>query len=368
MLLPPKPNHHAFGLGQLLIDLQRHTVIRLPILVQHLVQQEIGRLAAPQPAHPVNLGKLAEQPVPLLDQLPPVLPHLLQAFPAEGVLGDNRGEVVDVVRSLEAVEHPRDGLRGEGRAQADARKAERLGQGLHDDQVGPLEDPLGQAGALGSEVDVGFVQHHHAVPRRVLEDFLDVPLGEQRAGGVPGATEVNQLDCCVVVFSGGGQGRQDPRDVEAEPRRGEEGHLDEGHVVHLRRDRVHPVRRGADQDRVPPRDAKGAEQGIDRLVRAHADEEVGRGQDERGVGMGVAEGAEEGFELGLVGVWVPVEREQVDFRSGGKGGFGGRRGDGGPVGVLVCVEEDVGAVIFVVTSLEISGRVGLRWEKEGGGK
>jgi len=64
------------------------------------------------------------------------------------------------------------------------------------------------------------------------------------------------------------------------------------------------------------------------------------------VGVGVAEGAEEGLQVVLVRVGVAVEAEEVDL-GGGRGGDGGE-GERRAVGILVGVEEDVGAVVFVV--------------------
>jgi len=62
--------------------------------------------------------------------------------------------------------------------------------------------------------------------------------------------------------------------------------------------------------------------------------------------VGVAEGAEEGLQVVLVRVGVAVEAEEVDL--GGGGGGDGGEGERGAVGILVGVEEDVGAVVFVV--------------------
>lgn len=66
--------------------------------------------------------------------------------------------------------------------------------------------------------------------------------------------------------------------------------------------------------------------------------------------VGVAEGAEGGFEGWLVRVGVAVEGVEVEGWAGagaGAGGGGGG-GEGRAVGVFVGVEEDVGAVVFVV--------------------
>lgn len=49
-----------------------------------------------------------------------------------------------------------------------------------------------------------------------------------------------------------------------------------------------------------------------------------------------------------MGVWVAIETGQVEAYGGGS--YGGGKGERGTVGVLVCVQEDVRAVVFVVTT------------------
>ena len=73
--------------------------------------------------------------------------------------------------------------------------------------------------------------------------------------------------------------------------------------------------------------------------------------------MGVAQVAEELLELVLVGVRVAVQAEEVEGRRGGGiflGGGGKVVVDGGAVGVLIGVQEDVGAVVFVITELVLA--------------
>jgi hypothetical protein len=79
----------------------------------------------------------------------------------------------------------------------------------------------------------------------------------------------------------------------------------------VRRDGVHPVGGRADQDAILAWHAEGAEEGVDGFIGADADEEVGRGEGLGGVGVGVAEVAEELLEVVLVGVWVAVQAEEV---------------------------------------------------------
>ena len=50
-------------------------------------------------------------------------------------------------------------------------------------------------------------------------------------------------------------------------------------------------------------------------------------------------------------VWVTVQTKKVDRRiiRFTTGGFKSLSRKGGSVGILVCVEEDVGSIVFVVT-------------------
>jgi hypothetical protein len=116
----------------------------------------------------------------------------------------------------------------------------------------------------------------------------------------------------------------------------------------LRRDAVHAVGGRADEDLIARGDAEAAQQGVDGLVAADAYEQVCRADGLGGVSVGVAEGAEEGLQVVLVRVGVAIEAEEVDLGGGGGGEGGGGEGERGTVGILVCVEEDVGAVVFVV--------------------
>ena len=58
--------------------------------------------------------------------------------------------------------------------------------------------------------------------------------------------------------------------------------------------------------------------------------------------MRVAELAKQLFQVRLVRVWVAVQAQKID------GAVGWGRREGGPVSVLICVEEDVRSVVFVV--------------------
>lgn len=57
-----------------------------------------------------------------------------------------------------------------------------------------------------------------------------------------------------------------------------------------------------------------------------------------------------------MGVWVAIETGQVEVDGGG-GRDGGGKGERGPIGVLICVEEDVRAVVFVVTVASVNYRI-----------
>jgi len=69
------------------------------------------------------------------------------------------------------------------------------------------------------------------------------------------------------------------------------------------------------------------------------------------VGVRVAQCAEPLLEMGLVRIRVAVEAEDVYL--GRPGAAGLLPGDGRPVGILVGVEEDVGAVVLVVAATQM---------------
>ena len=74
------------------------------------------------------------------------------------------------------------------------RETEGLGKGLHDDEVGPVVYPLGEGGAIGGKVDVGFIQYDDTVPCGVSEDSLDVFLACEAGSRVAGRANVDHLD------------------------------------------------------------------------------------------------------------------------------------------------------------------------------
>jgi len=341
MLPSSKPHHHPPPLRQPFIHRKRRLIIRPAALIQDLNKQKITRLPAPEPSNPLHPRQLPHQPLPLLNDPLQIPPHDSQTTLAQRAPRQRARRAADVVRGLEAIEEARDGLAGEGDAEADASEPKGLAEGLHDDEVIPLGNPLGEAGALGREVDVSLVDDDDAVPGGVLEDGLDLGPGDQRAGGVAGGADVDELDGGV-----GGEGGGDGGDVEGEFGGGGQRHLDEADVVDLRGDAVHAVGGGADEDLIAGGDAETAQQGVDGLVAPDAHKQVCRADGLGSVGVGVAEGAEEGLQVVLVRVGVAVEAEEVDL-GGGRGGDGGE-GERRAVGILVGVEEDVGAVVFVV--------------------
>lgn len=307
VLPAPEPDHDALCLGQALVDGQRRLVVRLAVCVQHLVQQEVALGAAAQPPDAGDPGQPGDHPVPLGDEPRPVLTHGAETLGGQGVRGQGAGGGGDVIGGLEAVQDAGDWGRAEGGAEPDAGHAEGLGQGLHDDEVGPLVDPLGQGGlalVAAGEVDVGLVQHDDAIPGGMLEDAADVILGQQRAGGVSRGAQVDELD---VVVGGVVEGGEDGGQVELEGRGGEQGHAVQGDVVDVGGDGVHAVGGGADQDAVTGGDTEAAQEGIDGLVGADADKEVVRGEGLVRVGTGAAQVAQLLLEGVLVRVRVAVQ-------------------------------------------------------------
>jgi len=73
------------------------------------------------------------------------------------------------------------------------------------------------------------------------------------------------------------------------------------------------------------------------------------------VGVGGAQIAEKLLQVVLVRVRIPVQIKEIEPRPCARAGTGaGASGERGTIGVLVCVQKDVGAVILVVTLRGIS--------------
>lgn len=72
--------------------------------------------------------------------------------------------------------------------------------------------------------------------------------------------------------------------------------------------------------------------------------------------VGVAQVAEKLLQVVLVRVGVSVKAEEVELWLVGGALAGSVGWDGGAEGILVCVEENVGTVIFVVTGKDVSLR------------
>lgn len=313
--------------------------------VQNLIEQKVTCGSTSLPAHALNLGQFLNQPFPLGHNLGSICPHDGQAPVPQRRLRKRARGASDVVRGLHAVQHAGNGRGGEGGAEADAGHAKGLGQGLHDDKIGVLGDELGEGRVPGRKVNVCLVEDHDAGPRRVVEDLDYMFLGEEGAGRVAGGAKVGQLDV-GLAGQGGGHGG----DVEGELGGGREGHLDDVDVVDLGGHGVHAVRRGARQDAVLAGDAEAAQQGVDGLVAADADEQVLGADGLGGVGVRVAQPAEQLLQLGLVRVGVSVQTERIEAAEGRAGVLNGGWVEGRSVGVLVGVEEHVGAVVLVVTA------------------
>lgn len=283
ILLPSEAHHDPLLLRKPLVHRQSDLIARLTVgLVQHLVQQEIALGSAVQPPNSGHLGQFLHQPLSLLDNQVLISSHDAEVLRAQRRARQLRRGVRNVVRRLHVVQDLGDGWVGKRSAQPDAREPKRLGQRLHDDQVGPLGDPLCQRGALGRKVNVRLVQHDDAVPV-CLQDRLHVFFLEQLPRRVARRAEVCELYAWVR-----GERFLDGGDVEVE--RGElEGHFDERDVVDLRGDAVHAVCGWACQDLLLAWGAESADERVDGFVRAHAYEEVLWADVLRRVGVSVAE-------------------------------------------------------------------------------
>lgn len=342
MLLASEANDNTLGLCQFFVDGQRSCVVRVARRVEHLEEQEVALGATAQTANTGYLGQLCEDAITLDKDLGTVVAHDCQALVGDGVGCEGTGRTRDVVGGFEAVEETGNRGGGEGGTKTDASQAKGLGQSLHDNKVGELRHPLGEGRILGGKVDVGLIEDHDAVPGGVVENLLDIGLCENRAGGVTGRANVHKLDIRLV-----GERVEDLGDIEGEGRGRQQGDLDDGDVVDLGRHGVHAVGGRAGEDAVAAGYAEAAQQGVDGLVAADSDEEVVGRERLGSVGVRVAQGAELLLQVGLVGVGIAVQAEEVDVEAaaGSSGDIGGERR---PKGVLVGVKKNVGAVVLVV--------------------
>lgn len=342
MLLASEAHDNTLGLCQFLVDGQRSCVVRVARRVEHLEEQEVTLGATAQTANTGYLGQLCQDAVTLGENLGTVVAHDCQALLGDGVGCEGASRTGDVVGGFEAVEEAGNRGGGEGGTETDAGQAKGLGQGLHDNKVGELRHPLGEGRIFRSKVDVGLIEDHDAVPCGVVEDLLDIRLCEDRAGGVARRANVHKLDVRLV-----GERVEDLRDIERERRGRQQGDLDDGDVVDLGRHGVHAVGGRAGEDAVAAGHAEAAQQGVDGLVTADSDEEVIGRERLRSVGVRVAQGAKLLLQIGLVGVGIAVQAEEVDVEAaaGSRGNIGAKRR---PKGVLVGVKKNVGAVVLVV--------------------
>lgn len=140
---------------------------------------------------------------------------------------------------------------------------------MQDDEVGVCRYQRGDRGRGGREIDVRFVYYYDSVVCLVGKELDDVGWWDEGAGWVAGGAEVDYFYVLVLV-----KGFGDGGDIGSEGWCWEEGDRDEGYVVGVCGDGVHPVRGWADEDFIPCWNAEGAEEGVDCFVASDAEEEV----------------------------------------------------------------------------------------------
>ena len=204
---------------------------------------------------------------------------------------------------------------GDGQAQAQARHAPGLRQGLEDDEIGNVAYALPQ-GRDAAEIDVGFIQHHDA--GEAGGQVEDLAVGEGVAARIVGAAKEDELR---VRVRGGQQGLA----VQAEV--GPQEDLAHRNVVGRCGYLVHPVTGADGHGVVSARRAEETEHQVDRLVTAVAEEEALR-----------RDALERGKAL-LQGLLARV-RIAVDAIL---------------VGILVGVQEDVGRTAAFVPRRAVGG-------------
>ncbi|MCW0450759.1 hypothetical protein NB706_003593 [Xanthomonas sacchari] len=147
----------------------------------------------------------------------------------------------------------------------------RLGQRAQHRQVGMAREQAGGRGFVG-KLAIGFVHHQHRTSLQALGGAIDVGQRDRRTAGVARRTQEHQLghlaQCGVhhrvhvgqQAFGGIAQ-----------------RHLDHARVLQPRAHRVHAEHRRGDDDGVAARLAQGAQQQVDGLVAATAEQHLFRG-------------------------------------------------------------------------------------------
>ena len=128
------------------------------------------------------------------------------------------------------------------------------------DQVGKFVDPRQESLSFG-EVDVGFVEHHHAV--EAAQQLFNLPVGECVSRGVVGRAEPQQFGAPV--------GRRQQR-LDRKREIGSQRHFAQFDAVGLRRHAVHAVGRRDRNGVVAARLAEDPEREVYGFVAAVAEE------------------------------------------------------------------------------------------------
>ena len=132
--------------------------------------------------------------------------------------------------------------------------------------------------------------------------------------------------------------------INSQIERRSEGTLDDVNVVDVGADLVHAIRGGCNHDGILGGDAKDADEQVDGLVGADADEDL-VGADAAPVGPVAL------LERHLIRARIALEGEGVVVRVEGVGGEAG-----GSQSVLVGVEEDPGGVVVPGAPVRVEGQ------------
>ena len=174
-LLPTESGHHAVPLRERRVDGHGRLAAGSPGgAVANLDQEKIGIPTADDPPHARDAGEFHDHAIALREEVIFVALHHGETLRLQRRDRECAGGGRNVVAPTDLVQERGDGWGGEGAPQPDPREPKSFAERLHDHEVGPFVDPFGEARAIGGKINVGFVQHHDAVPGRVFEDLLDV--------------------------------------------------------------------------------------------------------------------------------------------------------------------------------------------------
>lgn len=273
-LIATKSHDDALARRHDLVDLDGDGATRPGLDVEQLDEQEVTLPTAAKAPDTRDLGQLCEESISLAQNLFPIASHDAETLVAQSLAGQHARRLGHIIRSLESIHELCNGRTGKGDTAANARTAKAFTERLHDDEVWVFQHPLGETvdSRIGRKVNVRFVEHDDAIPRRVSQHLGNLRWGNQCRRRIARRADEDGLDGSRV---GARQRRQDGRHVQIKGRRCAQWDLDEANIVNRRTHGIHAVRRRTHEDAVAPGHAEAAHDVIDRFVAAGADKEVG---------------------------------------------------------------------------------------------